>query len=82
MRSREAITEEVGVLRLEGAESYDDGDSELKGIALLQLEVLLDVRDLLQRSENRIGQFVADFPTLQPNQKHRVITIQAPPETD
>jgi hypothetical protein len=61
MRTREQITEEVGVLRLEAQEMDDD---ELKGIALLQLEVLLDVRDLLQRSENRIGQFVADFPDL------------------
>jgi hypothetical protein len=78
MRTREVITEEVGEMILDSATT----DDELKGIALLQLEVLLDVRDLLQRSENRIGQFVADFPTLQPNQKHRVITIQAPPEND
>jgi hypothetical protein len=78
MRTREVITEEVGEMILDSATT----DDELKGIALLQLEVLLDMRDLLQRSENRIGQFVADFPTLQPNQKHRVITIQAPPEND
>jgi hypothetical protein len=78
MRTREVITEEVGEMILDSATT----DDELKGIALLQLEVLLDVRDLLQRSENRIGQFVADFPTLQPNQKHRVITVQAPPEND
>jgi hypothetical protein len=78
MRTREVITEEVGEMILDSATT----DDELKGIALLQLEVLLDMRDLLQRSENRIGQFVADFPTLQPNQKHRVITVQAPPEND
>jgi hypothetical protein len=78
MRTREVITEEVGEMILDSATT----DDELKGIALLQLEVLLDMRDLLQRTENRIGQFVADFPTLQPNQKHRVITVQAPPEND
>jgi hypothetical protein len=65
MRTREVITEEVGEMILDSATT----DDELKGIALLQLEVLLDMRDLLQRSENRIGQFVADFPDLRPPTK-------------